>query len=97
MSEDELQEAVRDLCKLMHVAVFHDHDSRRSWGPGYPDLTIVGSRGVIWRELKSPSGSLSGDQRLWMHRLIAAGQDWSLWRPADLQSGRIVRELRKVA
>lgn len=97
MSEDELQEAVRDLCKLLGLAVFHVHDSRRSWGPGYPDLTIVGNRGVIWRELKSASGQLSGHQRQWMYRLRAAGQDWALWRPCDLHSGRIARELRTVA
>lgn len=97
MSEAELERAVRDLLKLYGLHGFHAHDSRRSAGPGYPDWTICGVGGLIFRELKSDVGQLSPEQRRWRNVLQAAGADWSVWRPADLQNGRIEREMRAVA
>ena len=92
MTEDDLMEAIRVACQGLHLDVMHIHDSRRSWGPGYPDLTIVGRR-LLFAECKSEAGELSPHQRRWARRLQAAGQTWVLWRPSDLVSGEIVRVL----
>lgn len=93
MSEAELERAVRDLLKLHGLHGFHAHDSRKSAGPGYPDWTICGTGGLIFRELKSETGQLSPEQRRWRNVLQAAGADWAVWRPADLRAGRIGGEL----
>lgn len=93
MTEAELMEGVRGLCRFHGYPVFHVRDSRGAWGPGYPDLTICGQRGVIFRECKSASGMLRPDQRAWGRALTSAGADWAVWRPADWHLGRIAGEL----
>ena len=50
MLEDDLQETVRSMCADLGLAVQHIHDPRRSWLPGWPDLTIIG-RGEYYDEL----------------------------------------------
>jgi hypothetical protein len=95
MTETELQNAVLDLAKMLGLLAYHTHDSRRSHR-GWPDLALVGSRGFITRELKSATGKLTAEQDEWGRRLIAAEVDWSVWRPADLASGRITRELTAI-
>lgn len=97
MSEAELMEAIRAMVKDLGLLAFHAADSRRSWGRGYPDLTIVGKAGCIWREYKTGHGSLSPEQRQWGDALRAAGQRWSVWRPRHLLDGSIGRELADVA
>ena len=97
MNEAELERGVRDLLKVYRLHGFHAHDSRKSAGPGFPDWTICGTGGLIFRELKSETGQLSPEQRRWRNVLVAAGQDWAVWRPEDLRTGRIVRELQAVA
>jgi VRR-NUC domain len=81
MTEAELQDAVVDLAKLRGWLLYHTHDSRRSAG-GFPDLVLVRGR-VIFAELKSERGRVEALQRLWLHRLEAAGAECYLWRPSD--------------
>lgn len=95
MTEAQLQEAVRKLCRLLGVLAFHAHDSRRSWGPGFPDLVLAGPGGILFRELKSATGDTSAQQDLWGWTLCKAGADWAVWRPADLRE-RIPRELAAI-
>lgn len=95
MTEAQLQEQVRQLCEQLGLYHYHPHDSRRS-ERGWPDSVIVGRR-VLFRELKSAGDSASSEQRRLGWRLRAAGQDWDLWYPRDLRSGRIERELREIA
>lgn len=94
MSEADLQTAVLELCRHHGVLVYHTHDSRRSQ-PGFPDLVIAGSRGVLFRELKSDQGKLTADQVQWATTLGLTA-NWGLWRPPDLRSGRIDLEIRSV-
>jgi hypothetical protein len=63
---------------------------------GWPDWTIIGTR-VLWRELKTGDGQLTTEQRRVGWLLIAAGAEWAIWRPEDLTSGRIERELADIA
>lgn len=97
MTEAELMEHVRLLCKELGLLAFHDHDSRRSWGPGFPDLVIAGPGGLIFREVKNAVNSLSPEQRRWGSVLSQAGADWAPWRPQDLLSGVISRTLGEIA
>ena len=97
MTEAELMEHIRDLVAGLGLLVHHAHDSRRSWGAGYPDLCIVGKAAVLWRECKTEHGSLTAEQRAWGHALQRAGQNWRIWRPRDLLDGSIGRELATAA
>lgn len=51
---------------------------------------------MILRELKTDTGKLTPEQERWGLMLRHAGQDWDVWRPADLHSGRIQRELEAI-
>lgn len=102
MSEDELLYAVTSgsrkrpgLCRVIGVRYFHAYDSRRSV-PGWPDLVLLGTRGLMFRELKTQSGTLRPEQREWGNALRAVGANWDTWRPGDLISGRIAAELREL-
>src|SRR5271157_26495 len=81
MSEAQLEEHVRELCKGLGIT------------PGVPDDILIGPQGVMWRELKTMRGKVTRAQQLLGEALLAAGQDWGVWRPGDLLSWRIAREL----
>lgn len=93
ITERYLQDQVRKLCGDLGFIVQHLEDSRRSWVPGWPDLEIIGGRGIIYRELKGQQGPVSPDQRRIGRIISTAGGDWAIWRPRDLLSGRIASEL----
>lgn len=95
MTEAQFQETVIAMCKLLGVAWYHPFFSRRS-AAGWPDLALCGGSGFMLRELKTDKGRLTKDQQAWGTRLGAAGQDWDVWRPDDLHSGRIQRELEAI-
>ncbi len=94
MTEAELLSTVRDACRWSGLLCYHPFDSRRS-EPGYPDVTVCGPSGVLWRELKSSKGRLTAEQRQWLDRLTAAGADAAVWRPADWPA-RVLDELAGV-
>lgn len=95
MSERQLQELIIGLAKRMGWLSFHDYDSRRST-PGFPDLVLVHpkQRRILWRELKSETGTTTPEQKAWISSLSLVGADVDVWRPRDWASGRIERELR---
>lgn len=93
MSESQFQSHVVALAHRLGWLVYHTYSSRRS-EPGFPDLVLVRGR-TLFRELKTGSGVLSKAQRVWLDRLEQGGSDAGVWRPADLMSGLIERELRR--
>jgi hypothetical protein len=93
---EDLEEPVRELCKKLRLIHYHVPNSVRM-ERGMPDDIIVGRGGILWRERKGPSEPLSSDQKLIGYRLRALGQDYGVWRPEDLASGRIERELQEIA
>jgi hypothetical protein len=95
MTERQLQGAVIDMCRLLAVAWYHPFSSRHSV-PGWPDLALCGSHGFMLRELKTATGRLTLEQDEWGLMLRQAGQNWDVWRPDDLHSGRIQRELEAI-
>lgn len=107
MTEDELEAEMEALCPRLGLVYHHCRHSRRCRGaPGFPDLTIAGPRGVMFRELKSENGETSPGQDLWGWLLqdrqgvfgLPAGQvpRWRVWRPGDLESGEIRAELEQL-
>lgn len=90
-------ESIRAMCKDLRLDVFHAHDSRRSWGPGFPDLVVVGPRAILYRECKGRDGVLQPLQRRWGSRITRAGGDWQVWRPRELADGTIARQLKAIA
>ena len=74
----------------------HNSDSRRAHR-GFPDWVIAGPGGVLWRELKREGKHPTEEQDAWLCMLTDAGEDADVWRPSDLYSGRIARELAAVA
>lgn len=106
MTEDQLLANVLDLCRLTHVRTAHFRPARTAtgWrtavsgdGKGFPDLVLVGNKGVLFRELKSDKGRPDTEQAVWLERLRAAGANVGVWRPDDLHAGSILHEIQAVA
>lgn len=97
MTEAELQAEVIAECERFGLLWHHCPFGRRCDGsPGLPDLIIAGERGVIFRELKTEAGQTSADQDRWAWDLTRPEGGffrWGIWRPSDLESGRIKDEL----
>ena len=90
-TEKQWLEQVRKLAGQLGWLTYHPNQSKFS-EPGFPDLTLVRER-VIFAELKrhAPSAKLSPHQILWRDRLLAAGAEHYVWRPAD--ADQIIRIL----
>lgn len=96
MTEQELLAAVAKLCDEYKLFWYHSTDSRKDYGcMGFPDLIITGTS-VIFAELKTNWGQMSGTQTNWRYRLIAAGANYYLWRPRDLENGTIEEILKGI-
>lgn len=99
MTEKALQDNVIALAKTLGLLVYHPYDSRKS-EPGFPDLTIVGKRRVLFVELKRQTGKLTKEQQAWREAIErTADKPWAphvyyLWRPHDWSSGEIENVLR---
>jgi hypothetical protein len=104
MSERELMACVVDLARVMgwRVAHFRPALTSKGWrtpvgadGAGFPDLLMVRDR-IVAAELKGDAGRLSNEQRDWLQDLRDAGAETYMWRPADWESGVILRALQRV-
>lgn len=94
LSEAEFQSLVLEAVRRLGLQAYHTHDSRRSQ-PGFPDLVIVGDRGILFRELKTEVGVVSADQRYWVEILRGGGADVEVWRP-NMWPNEIMFQLRKL-
>ena len=97
MSEDELDDLIREACRVRGLLAYHTHDSRRS-EPGFPDWVIVGPGGVLFRECKGYDGrgrlgKYTADQAKWHAHLLFAGADSDYWYPEHWCCGFIDHEL----
>lgn len=100
MPEKTLEAHVRKILKSLqavglNLLSYHTHRSDRS-EPGFPDWVFVGEW-VMFRELKREKGRVRPEQKMWLDRITTLGEDAGIWRPADLASGRIARELTACA
>ena len=92
MTERQFQNWVITLAKRMGWLVYHTHDSRRSQA-GFPDLVLV-REVTLFRELKTETGRIRPEQRIWAKRLTESGADYALWRPSDKEE--IIKKLTQV-
>lgn len=93
MSEAQLQQAVVDCARHLGYRVYHTYDSRRS-DAGFPDLVLVRGPHLIFAELKSEKGRLSGFQVRWLEALEETSALTFVWKPQDWVSGAIEQILR---
>lgn len=92
VKEDPFKDAVIHLAMLLGLLVHHGRPARTKDGwrtpiqghAGYPDLTLAGAGGIIFAELKTATGRLSPEQKIWQARIEAAGGQYRLWRPAHM-------------
>jgi hypothetical protein len=92
---DSLDAHVRRLMADLGLWGYHVRNSKGS-EKGWPDWVIIGRR-IIHRELKAEHGMLTPEQRTVGARITQSGGNWKVWRPSDLLSGQIARELTEVA
>lgn len=105
MLESEFLVAVLHLARLRGCLVHHCRPARTASGwstpiqgdSGFPDLVIAGAGGVLFRELKTETGTVTVPQRLWIDRLSVAQVNVAVWRPDDLRSGLVDSEIREVS
>jgi hypothetical protein len=96
ISEERFQQQVIELAQYHQYDIaYHNPDSRRSQA-GFPDLVLISSsrRLALFRELKTDTGRVRPKQQEVLQAMVSAGLDADVWRPSDLQSGRITKELR---
>ncbi len=95
ITEKQLLATVVEMAEAHGWLVYHQLDQGgvtedgRQWhgkriGPGFPDLVLVRPPLLMFRELKSQSGTVSRHQEQWMHGLLEAGADAMVWRPSDM-------------
>lgn len=87
LPESDVLEAVLEAAQIGGWLAAHHPDSRMLKGcPGLPDIVLAHpERGVLWAEVKTRRGRMTGEQTRWAATLMAAGAEWRLVRPADLQ------------
>ncbi len=85
MTEAELQETVREIAKTTGWLYYHTYRSRRS-PAGFPDVVLVRPPRVVFAELKSDTGKVTKEQRMWLDELLkcVGAVETYVWRPADV-------------
>ena len=81
------------------VAYFRPARTEKGWrtpvgadGKGWPDLELVRDR-ILHVELKRELGELEDEQKEWRKHLIAAGAEYYVWRPSDMDE--VIAVLRR--
>jgi hypothetical protein len=94
VTEAELQNLVIETAQVLRWRVAHFRPARTSqgWrtpvqadGKGFPDLVLVRGPRLVVAELKSATGRLTDDQRVWLGDFDAVpGVEVHVVRPADV-------------
>jgi hypothetical protein len=98
VTESDYLADVYEICKDAGVSVHHCNDSRHCHGAGFPDLLLIGVRGILFREVKASATDRPRPEQtaiLWLLR--AAGQDAEVWNATDLLTGRVADEIARIA
>jgi VRR-NUC domain len=92
VTEHDFTVLVIDLARLhgWRVAHFRPAMTKDGWrtavqgdGAGFPDLVLVRANRLLFAELKTDRGILTGEQRSWLNGLRGAHSEVYLWRPKD--------------
>ena len=90
VTEKQWQAQVMEMAGWLGWSVYHTHDSRRSEA-GFPDLTLVRGERLLFAELKTEVGRVSGAQERWLSMLRAVpGVEVFVWRPSDAKAVALV-------
>ena len=92
VTERDLREQIRDLCKLFGWRMYFSWSSIHS-PQGFPDLVLVRDSVILAVELKSEKGKLTPEQEEWLLALNKAGVKTFIWKPSDFNE--IVEVLRR--
>lgn len=99
MKEKQLQLQVEAIAERYGWLAYHTPDVKPVKGvgnvrraKGFPDLCMVKGSRVLFVELKIDGNYPTPEQREWLARLHAAGQEVAVWWPKDLQT-TVVRVL----
>lgn len=100
IAESQLLSDVRAIVKDYNIVnvrrplllIYHTHRSDHSEA-GYPDLHIVSEADSLYRELKADGKHPEPAQAEWLDMLERQGRNVGVWRPEDMASGRIHREI----
>jgi hypothetical protein len=86
MTENEAIKRILDRCDELGLLAHHDSDSRKVQGtPGFPDVVVAGTDGLMWIEMKEDSFSkISSAQVTWKYTLKSSGQNADIYTTADL-------------
>jgi hypothetical protein len=99
MAEAAVAEIEAILAEYPSVLWHHCPNGRMCHGTaGLVDFIVAGPRGILYREVKPHAGERPRSTQVrWKYALQASGQDWALWLPADVESGRVRQEIEAVA
>lgn len=85
MTEEQFLARLIDLCESSGYLYHHCMDGRKCMGPGFPDLVIASTSGLVFIETKKNSFSkVSKAQVTWRHTLKASGQVMEMFTIAEL-------------
>ena len=95
MTGAEIGAAALRLAEELRVAAFDFTDRRKvtAGARGWPDYVFLGPKGLIFREVKGDTDSLTKEQTAVGYALKALGLDWAAWHSFDLRNGAIRRQL----
>ena len=107
LTHRQLVDQVAGMAQARRLQWHYCPDSRRCLGsPGFPDLVIAGSHGIILAELKTADDDTSAEQDLWQYVLTDAGRHlyalwhestlFQIWREADLHNNKIMAQLNAI-
>ena len=99
MTEAALLNLVLSLAEKYDVLAFHAYDSRKTYGPGFPDIVLSSPYSTLFAELKiddTAKGYLKPEQRQWRDNLISSGEQWVLWRPRNYFDGTIELTIKEL-
>jgi len=100
--ERDLQDQIIQLARLLRwrVAHFRPAMTAQGWrtpvqadGKGFPDLILLRGSRIVVVEVKRQLGTIDPDQELWLDAFRGVGAEVHVWRPSDMRSGSIQREL----
>lgn len=93
-----MQARVQAMATRQKLLFHHCRDSRWCQGrPGFPDLIVAGTSGVIAAELKLDAAALGPGQSRWRWALQSGPLSWALWTPDQLADGTIADALEEIS
>ena len=84
VTEKDFEQQVHDLARRLGWKYYHTYRSKFS-EPGFPDCVMVRGKRIIFAELKSENGKVSGAQQEWLEALSNVKPTY-LWRPSDFDT-----------